>query len=165
MNTFELAQLNIAVIKAPLDSPRMADFVNNLAPINALADGSPGFVWRLQSDEGNATTYRIFDDKTLVNLSVWEDIESLRRYVYSSEHADYMRRRREWFEPMKESYMVLWWVPRGHRPTIDEAAEKLDRLRHDGPSAEAFTFRNVFYPPNYESSGSGDKSLATRQVN
>lgn len=149
MAAYELAQLNIGVIKGPMDSPLMADFAGNLDRINAVAEASPGFVWRLQTDEGDATAIRPFDDNEnmLVNMSVWRDVASLNTYVYSSAHVELMRRRREWFEPMREAFAVLWWVPRGHRPSVEEAIARLDTLRANGPTAEAFTFRAAFAPP------------------
>src|SRR5262245_27632758 len=145
---FQLAQLNIAVMKAPLESPAMADFVANLDRINALAEAAPGFVWRLQTEEGDATAMRPLGDNVLVNMSVWQDVASLNRYVYKSAHLEVMRRRKEWFERMVEAYLVLWWIPRGHRPTIDEASARLELLRKDGPGARAFNFRNAFPPPD-----------------
>lgn len=148
MATYELAQLNIAIMIEPLESPRMADFVANLDRINALAEAAEGFVWRLQTDDGNATDVRPLGEHTLVNVSVWHDVAALNRYVYGSAHVEIMRRRREWFERMKDSHMVLWWVPRGHRPTIEEAITRLDRLRVQGPGPEAFTFRQAFPPPD-----------------
>ena len=147
MSGFELAQLNIAVMKAPLESPLMSDFVANLDRINALAESSDGFVWRLQTDEGNATALRPLGENTLVNLSVWRDVDALQNYAYKSAHADIMRRRKEWFERMAEAYLVLWWVPEGHRPDVAEATMRLELLRRIGPSAEAFTFRQPFLPP------------------
>ena len=149
MSAYELAQLNIGVIKGAMDSPVMADFVANLDRINALAERSPGFVWRLQTDAGNATAIRPFeDDKVAVNMSVWRDVESLNKYVYSSAHVEIMRRRREWFERMSEAFLVLWWVPKGYRPTIAEAIVKLELLRAKGSTSEAFTFRQAFPPPD-----------------
>ncbi len=148
MSAYELAQLNIAIMKEPLDSPGMADFVANLDRINALAEESPGFVWRLQTEEGDATTLRPLGEDTLVNMSVWRDVESLNTYVYQSGHAEIMRRRKEWFDKMREAFVVLWWVPKGHRPTIQEAIEKLETLRAKGPTEEAFTFRQAFPPPD-----------------
>ncbi len=148
MSGYELAQLNIGIIRGPMDSPIMADFAANLARVNALAERSPGFVWRLQTDEGDATAIRAFEDPNLLlNMSVWRDLESLRTYVYASPHVEIMRRRREWFEPMRDAQLVLWWVPNSHRPTIAEALAKLDALRAKGPTAEAFTFRNAYRPP------------------
>jgi Domain of unknown function (DUF3291) len=145
MAKYELAQLNIGMIKGPMDSPVMAEFAANLVRINALADGSPGFVWRLQTEAGDATAIRPFsDDNILVNMSVWRDLESLNNYVYRSAHADILRRRRQWFERMQEAFMVLWWVPIGHRPSLEEAMTKLTTLRSRGPTADAFTFRQAF---------------------
>jgi hypothetical protein len=149
MSQFELAQLNIGIIKGPMDSPVMAQFVANLEQINALADRSPGFVWRLQTADGDATAIRPFEQENmLLNMSTWQDVESLNQYVYSSAHAAVMRRRREWFERMQESYLALWWVPKGHRPSVTEAIAKLEVLRSKGPSPEAFTFRQAFPPPD-----------------
>jgi hypothetical protein len=148
MSRFEIAQLNIATMKEPLESPGMADFVANLDRVNALADGSPGFVWRLQTAEGDATALRPLGDSTLVNMSVWRDIESLNSFVYRSAHSEIMRRRREWFDRMREAYLVLWWVPAGHRPTVTEAIGRLEVLHAKGPTAEAFTFGNAFPPPD-----------------
>jgi hypothetical protein len=148
MSGHELAQLNIGVIRGPMDSPVMAEFAANLERINAVADAAPGFVWRLQTEEGDATAIRAFDDENmLVNMSVWKDIESLRRYVYHSAHVEVMRRRREWFQPMSEAFLVLWWVPRGHRPSITEAIARLERLRAHGPGPDAFNFRHPFPQP------------------
>ena len=141
MPNHELAQLNIARLAAPLESPQLKDFVDNLDRINALAEGSPGFVWRFQDYAGNATSARPFGEEYLVNLTVWTDIESLHRYVYRSAHAEIMARRKEWFQPMREAWTVLWWVPAGHRPGFTEAYEKLQQLRANGPTADAFTFK------------------------
>jgi hypothetical protein len=149
LSAYELAQLNIGVIKGPMDSPVMADFAANLERINAVADASPGFVWRLQTEAGDATAIRPFDDPNLlVNMSVWRDVASLNTYVYSSAHVEIMRRRREYFERMDAAFLVLWWVPRGHRPTVDEAMARLEMLRAQGPGAMAFTFRHAFPPPD-----------------
>jgi len=148
MSAYELAQLNIAIMKEPLESPGMADFVANLDRINALAEASPGFVWRLQTEEGDATAMRPLGEQTLVNMSVWRDVESLDKYVYGSAHVEIMRRRKEWFERMQEAYVVLWWVREGHRPTIPEAVARLELLRKKGPTEEAFTFRQAFLPPD-----------------
>lgn len=148
MSRYELAQLNIAMMKEPLESPAMADFVANLDRINALAENSPGFVWRLQTYEGDATSLRPLGPYTLVNMSVWRDFESLNTYVYQSAHVDVMRRRNEWFYRMQEAYVVLWWVPKGHRPDIEEAVEMLEQLRAKGPTADAFTFRHSFPAPD-----------------
>ena len=148
MSNHELAQLNIARLAAPLESPQLQDFVDNLDRINALAEESPGFVWRFQDDAGNATSARPFGEEYLVNLTVWTDVESLHRYVYRSAHAQIMARRREWFDTMREAYTVLWWVRAGHRPDFAEAHEKLQLLRSKGPTADAFTFKKPFPRPD-----------------
>lgn len=153
MAGYELAQLNTAVMKEPLESPAMADFVANLDRINALAERSPGFIWRLQTDEGNATALRPLGEDTIVNMSVWRDLEALSDYVYKSAHVEIMRRRREWFERMRTAYVVLWWVPRDHRPGIEEAVDRLDALRRDGPTPAAFDFRRTFGAPDALASG------------
>jgi len=142
-----LAQVNIAVPLEPIESPLLADFMAALDPINAIADRSPGFVWRLQTEEGNATSLRAYDDdRIMVNMSVWESIEALRAFVYSTDHVGVMRRRRGWFERMGEAFLALWWVPVGHIPTVKEAEERLDHLRDRGPPPHAFTFRQHFEP-------------------
>ncbi len=146
---FHLAQLNIARALAPLDDPTLADFVAALDRINALAEASPGFVWRLQDESGNATEIRAFDDpQVIVNLSVWESVEALFDYVYKSGHAGVMARRRDWFEKSGGSHVVLWWVPAGHRPGVFEARERLARLEKEGPGPEAFTFGRRFPAPD-----------------
>lgn len=152
MAAFHLAQLNIAVAKEPLTAPGMADFVHNLDRINALAESAPGFIWRLQNEGGNATSLRPFDADTLVNMSVWQDLQSLRAYVYASAHMDFVRRRQEWFQRVREAVVVLWWVPAGHQPSVQEAVLKLEQLRASGPTADAFTFGTPFRPPDGDGS-------------
>ena len=148
MPRYHLAQLNIARLLAPVDSPLLAEFVARLDDINALADAAPGFVWRFQTEDGDATALRPYDDdQIIVNYSVWESPEALRDYVFTGGHAEVMRRRREWFSRMAEAYVVLWWIPAGHRPTMAEASEKLERLRQAGPTPEAFPFKRIFPPP------------------
>ncbi len=147
MKTLQIAQVNIARMRAALEDPVMAGFVARLAEINALADGSPGFVWRLQTPEGNATYLRPYDDdRILFNLSVWKTVEDLRTYVYRTAHAELLRQRDDWFEKFGAPVVTLWWVPAGHRPSIDEAKKRLARLQETGPTAFAFTFRNLFPP-------------------
>lgn len=144
---FHLAQVNIARLRAPLDDPVVAGFVARLAEINALADHSPGFIWRLQTEVGNATYLRPYDDdRILFNLSLWESIEQLQAYVYRSAHREVMRQRREWFEKFEGMYLALWWVEAGHVPTIAEAKQRLEHLQEHGERAEAFTFRRTFPP-------------------
>jgi hypothetical protein len=146
MAPYELAQVNVARLRAPLDSPQLADFVGALDRINAVADGSPGFVWRLQDEAGNATALHPMGEEFIFNMSVWQDPQSLQAFVYRSDHVGVMRRRREWFEKM-DVFIVLWWVPRGHRPVPEEGIERLNLLRSRGPSADAFTFGNPFPAP------------------
>jgi heme-degrading monooxygenase HmoA len=150
MSNFELAQLNIAYLKAPIDSPILADFVANLDRINLLADASDGFRWRLKTDEGNATSLRPFGDDVLVNMSVWRDLDALRNYVHHPAHAEIMKRRREWFAQAPQAYAVLWWVPSGHRPSLSEAADRLGQLRQQGPSSTAFSFGKNFRAPDVD---------------
>lgn len=149
MSTFHLAQINIVCMKAPLDDPLMAGFVNQLDAINAVADQSPGFVWRLQDEAGDATSIRVFDDdRILVNMSVWESVEALRAYVYQSEHLGVLRDRKQWFELLDGPYMALWWIPAGAISTPEEGKQRLERLDRDGPTSAAFTFRHLYPPPD-----------------
>ncbi|HEY7475186.1 MAG TPA: DUF3291 domain-containing protein [Vicinamibacterales bacterium] len=146
-SAFHLAQVNIARLLAPLTDPGMADFVANLPQINAIADRSPGFVWRFQTEEGDATAIRPYeDDRIVINFSVWEDLASLQNFVYRGAHSEIMKRRREWFARMADAYIALWWVPAGHRPTLEEAVERMEHLKAHGPSPHAFTLRE-FHPP------------------
>jgi hypothetical protein len=148
MSKFELAQMNIAVMKAPLESPLLADFVANLDPVNALAEQTPGYVWRLQSEEGDATALRPFGEDTIVNMSVWRDLEALKGFMANPTHLQVMRRRGEWFERMEAAYAVLWWVPAGHRPTPEEGKARLDYLRRHGSTPHAFSFRESHAAPD-----------------
>jgi hypothetical protein len=145
MTGFHLAQVNVARLAAPLDSPQLADFVASLEPLNAIADTSDGFVWRLQTDAGDATALRIFDDDwIIVNMSVWESLEALRDYVYRSPHAAVLRRRQEWFEQMVEAHLALWWIEAGSLPTVSDAEERLLTLRAEGPTPHAFTLKEPY---------------------
>ena len=153
MSNWQLAQLNVAALKAPLDSPELKDFVDNLDRINELAESSPGFAWRLKGDGNDATSLRPLGDNVLVNMSVWRDVEALKNYVYQTAHAQIMRRRREWFTRMAEAYLVLWWVPAGHQPTVAEAVARLKLLREKGPTPEAFTFGEAFTAPDANNAG------------
>jgi Domain of unknown function (DUF3291) len=164
MSQYQLAQLNVAVMKEPLTSPIMVDFVANLDRINALAESSPGFLWRLKGDGADATSLRPMGEDTIVNMSVWRDVASLHQYVYRSGHIEVMRRRKEWFAHMAEAYAVLWWVRKGHHPTVIEAIERLDLLRKNGPTPEAFTFRHAFPAPELQAQPAlefGDECPAT----
>lgn len=150
MTAYDLAQLNIARPLAPLTDASMADFVAGLPVLNAMADSAPGFVWRLQEEGGtDATGLRPFGPDIMVNMSVWTSVEALRAYAYRTAHLDWLRRRREWFtHEGLEPYQVLWWVPAGEIPTVDDAWARLQRLRLKGSSPEAFTFREPFPPPH-----------------
>ena len=142
-----LAQLNVGRLLAPVESPVIAGFVAQLEPINALADADPGMVWRLQTDAGDATSIRpTEDDLFLINMSVWKSLQALRAFTYTTAHVHVLRERRSWFERLAEAHLVLWWVPAGHIPTIDDALDRLERLRRDGPTPAAFTFRTPFEP-------------------
>jgi heme-degrading monooxygenase HmoA len=156
---FVLAQVNIGRLRAPLDSPQLAGFMAALDPVNALADAAPGFIWRLQTEDGNATAVRAFEwdqagsEGVIMNMSVWESVEALAAFVYSQQHRQVLRRRREWFERMEEAYLALWWIPRGQVPTTGDAEHRIRHLRVHGPTARAFTLRVHFPPP-----GNGETS-------
>jgi len=142
-----IVQANIAQMRAPLDDPMMAGFNERLEPLNALADESPGFVWRLQTEEGDATEIDVFGDElVLFNMSVWESIDALESYVYNSNHVNAVQKRAEWFERPTKSPFVLWWIKAGEIPTIEEGKARLEKLWSDGPTADAFTFRHRFDP-------------------
>jgi Domain of unknown function (DUF3291) len=145
---YQLAQVNIGRIRGPMDSEVMAEFAAALDPVNAIADAAPGFVWRLQDDDGNATSIHVFDDdRMLINMSVWASLDALADFVMRTEHRDYLRRRREWFERIEQPFVALWWVPAGHLPTPAEAKERVDHLAEHGPTPHAFSFRQAFPPP------------------
>jgi Domain of unknown function (DUF3291) len=146
---YHLAQLNVGLVRASTDSPELADFMAGIAPVNAIADADPGMVWRLQDGDGpGATALRPRGPDLMVNMSVWRSLEALRDFVYrNGPHLDFMRRRRDWFHRMTDEYLVLWWVPAGHVPDLDEAFSRLDLLRNNGPSALAFTFREPYAAP------------------
>jgi hypothetical protein len=155
-----IAQVNIARAKAALDTPLLAEFMAALEPVNALADSAPGFVWRLQDEGGDATSIRAFpDDLMIVNMSVWESIEALWEFVYGGGHLEVMRRRREWFSRI-EGHQVLWWVPAGHVPTVEEAKERLDLIADHGPTPEAFTFKRRFSAPGVAKAAVEEPELA-----
>lgn len=151
--THHLAQVNVARLREPIEHPLLADFVGQLDAVNALADDAPGFVWRLETDEGNATSIQAFEEDVaegagmIVNLSVWTDIERLKDFVYGVQHASVMRRRREWFHPMAEAYAACWWVPIGEVPTTDDAEDRVKHLREHGPTDYAFTLKRSFPAP------------------
>ena len=160
MNGFEIAQLNIGRAVAPLEDAVMADFMNWLDDINALAERSPGFVWRLQGDNGNNTSLKVSDDpRFIVNLSVWSSIDALYEFTYRSDHRTVFKRSHEWFERMGRPNTVLWWQPACTVPSVDEALDRLDRLTRLGPSPEAFTFKEHFPPPD-----AGDLKLSAARA-
>ncbi|WP_020559490.1 DUF3291 domain-containing protein [Thiofilum flexile] len=141
---YQLAQLNIATLLAPLDSPQLADFVANLDRINTLAESSEGFVWRLIEDCRDPKLPHPFSDDVIVNISVWRDLEALKQFAFKSAHAEIMWRRREWFAKMASAYSVLWWIPAGHQPSLTESAERLAHLEKQGATEYAFTFAKPF---------------------
>ena len=148
MSKHHIAQINIARMIAPIDDPIMEAFVAQLPSINALADESPGFVWRLQTEEGDATGLKVYDDEmVIVNMSVWENVETLREYAYRSSHTGVMKYRTKWFKKFDGPYMALWWIPAGHLPSPQEGMERLEYLRTNGNSPYAFSFKNVFPEP------------------
>ncbi|EPD55300.1 DUF3291 domain-containing protein [Streptomyces sp. HGB0020] len=144
-HAYELAQVNIARLKAPLDAPQLKDFVAALDPVNADADAADGFVWRLQGDGGDATDVAVFgDDWLIINMSVWRDANALTAFMYQGRHREMLARRREWFERIEQAMVAMWWVPAGHRPTVAEAEARLLHLRANGPTPYAFTLRTSF---------------------
>lgn len=153
MTGWHLAQLNVAQLKAPIEHPDSAGFADNLDPVNAEAEAAPGFVWRLQDENGNATSFaRDGNPLRILNLSVWESVDAFKSFTYGGDHVGFMRRRLEWFEPRDSPHLVMWWIPAGHEPTVEEAEARLARLQSDGPSREAFTFMLTFPPPDQPSS-------------
>jgi len=160
MTRFDIAQLNVGRAVAPLDSAVMADFMNWLDEINALAERSPGFVWRLQGDNGNNTDLKVSDDPLfIVNLSVWSSIDALYEFTYRTDHKAVFKRRHEWFERLGRPNTVLWWQLAGTVPTAEEALARLDRLTQNGPTPDAFTFKEHFPPPN-----AGDEAIPARRT-
>jgi hypothetical protein len=145
---FHLAQINIGRLVAPMDDPRVAGFVAALDPVNALADASPGFVWRLQSAAGNAMDIAYNDDPSIiVNMSVWESVEALRAFTYQSHHLQVFRKRAQWFVKSHVPTYCLWWVPSGHIPTVVEGRERLELYQQRGPTPAAFWFQHLFPAP------------------
>ncbi len=151
---YQIAQVNVGRLLAPRDSPQLAGFFAALDPVNAAADRAPGFVWRLQTEEGNATAITAFEwDRgdshgVLINMSVWNSVKELAAFVYGELHRSVLLQRRTWFQTVAEPTTCLWWVPAGHRPSTDEAEERVLLLRAHGPTPAAFTFRHSFGPPD-----------------
>lgn len=149
MQKKQLAQINIARMQAPLDDPLMKEFVDFLAPINQLAEESPGFVWRLKDKDGGSSTnieLPIKDEMVIINMSVWEDLESLKSYVYQTVHSYFVRSSKRWFDKMEKPHMALWWIKVGHEPTVEEALERLAMLEKKGVGPDAFLFGKAFGP-------------------
>lgn len=142
-----IAEINVAKLLHPLDHPRVADFVNNLDAVNALAEASEGFVWRLKDESGNATQIAAYDDPLIiVNMSVWTSTEALYEFAYRTMHRRFVQRRKEWFGLFGGAYLALWWVEEGHRPDVAEGRRRLAHLERFGPTAYAFNFRKLFPP-------------------
>jgi hypothetical protein len=140
-----LAQINVGRLLYPITDPRIADFVNNLDAINALAEASPGFVWRLKDENNNATSITAYEDPSiLMNMSVWTSPEVLYDYVYKTMHRRFVQRRKEWFQLFGAQYIALWWVEVGHVPAPNEGQRRLAHLERYGPTQHAFTFRKLF---------------------
>jgi Domain of unknown function (DUF3291) len=143
-HNWNLAQANIGRLRAPLDDPSMAGFAENLVRINQLGWKQRGF-WQHLTEDGNSTRFHVFDDPNIImNMTVWESFEALHTFIYRSEHAEFIKRRRNWFEPMEGPTMVLWWIPTGHEPTPQEAKNRLALLAERGPTPLAFTFVKSF---------------------
>ena len=148
MSDFYLAQINVGHLVAPLNSDQLTGFTSALNSINTLADQSPGFVWRLQSEGGDATSIQVFDDElVIINMSIWESVESLKNFTYNSSHGQMIKRRQEWFEKFITSHLALWWIERGQFPTPEEGRQRLELLDTNGPTEYAFTFRKLFDKP------------------
>ena len=146
---YQLAQVNIGIAKGEMDSEVMKVFADNLEPINAIAEASVGFVWRLKDDGGNATDIVFSDNPNeLVNMSVWESVDDLKHFMFKTHHIDFLKRKKEWFETPSQATYVLWWIPAGHLPIIEEAKQKLTLIRKYGETAEAFSFKKVFASPS-----------------
>jgi len=148
MSAWHVAQMNVGTVLHPLDDPRIAEFMGLLDQVNAMADASPGFVWRLQSAQGNATDIQVNDDpRFIVNMSVWQSVEALFDFVYRSSHRSVMAKRRNWFARPDRAYQLLWWIPAGSTPSIEQGLERLGWLDRNGASPYAFDFRNKFAAP------------------
>ncbi len=146
-SSYHLAEFNFAKAIAPMDDPRLADFVAGSPSVNLTADQSPGFIWRYQPEGVESFNIRPFEDQSIyITLSVWESVEAFKNFVFRSQHATYLKRRKEWFSPL-DPHLVLWWIPKGHIPTVEEAKERLLLLQKHGPNMDAFDFSKLFSPP------------------
>lgn len=140
-----LAQLNVAKAKYDMEAEQMKPFVDNLDPVNELAEASEGFIWRLQDESGDATSIQAYDDpRMIVNMSVWASVSNLKDFMFRTHHIDFLKRKKEWFEPLSEDSYVLWWIPKGTTPTVEEAIDRLQHLKENGDSPYAFTFKSNF---------------------
>lgn len=158
---YHIAQVNMAYALAPLGDPRLAAFSAQLDQIYALAEASPGFIWRLKAEDFSSSSPDLpTDERLFATISVWSTIEALRAFTYQGEHVQVMRRRREWFVPLKGAYIALWWVPAGHTPDLAEVKERMDYLRLHGPTPFAFSFNQSFPAPAME----GDKAESVGRV-
>jgi hypothetical protein len=150
MGDLHVAQLNIARLHHPLDSEQTAEFNAAIGPINALAEATPGFVWRLVDDDGQSSSHVPLpgedDALTIVNMSVWENLDSLEHFMYRSGHAAYLRRRREWFERSDQATSVCWWIPAGEIPDLADAHRRLLHLREHGPTATGWPVNSPVPP-------------------
>lgn len=147
---YHIAQLNLAKAKYPLDDPRMKGFVDLLETVNKEGENSPGFIWILKDETGTAVNFNLFNDPSLlINLTVWENLEELKAFIYNGNHAKAFMQRRDWFEPLGKEHLALWWVPEGHIPTLEEAKQKMEKLWAEGPSAEVFTFKKIVTPVDH----------------
>ena len=165
MTRWRIAQVNVAKLIAPLDDPRIDDFRSALERINRLGEAQPGFIWRAQGAGFDATDCRVFDDPDiLINATVWETIEHLAAFAYRTEHRAFVRRRLEWFEPPKEAFQAIWWVPDGHIPSLDECVERLTHIRVHGPTPFAFDFRTRFPPPSEASDPVSEEVAPMRAI-
>lgn len=145
-----LAQLNIAKAKYSLEAPEIKEFIDNLEPVNKLAESSSGFIWRLKDESGDATDIQAFSDpEIIVNMSVWDSVDALKNFMFRTHHRDFLRRKKEWFHNIPEESYVLWWIPVGHTPTVEEAVEKLEYLRSNGDTPNAFSFKSNFSVAEY----------------
>ncbi len=152
MATFHLTQVNIAKAKGSMDSPVMKGFVDQLDYINQLAENSPGFVWRLQTEEGDATDISAFEDELIIiNMSVWQTYDDLKQYVYSGEHLSALKQKKDWFDKLEGSHLALWWIPAGSIPTVEDAKQALALLDTQGPTEKSFTFAWPFPAPELQS--------------
>jgi hypothetical protein len=148
-STWQLAQINVAkMIGDNIDHPTMKNFVAQLDEVNSLAEGSPGFVWRLKDDKNNATNFNPYNDgRIIVNLSVWEALDDLLNFVYHGRHAEVLRSRRDWFVNFGRPFTAMWYIPAGHIPTVEEAMHRLEMLQLNGPTSFAFDFKTKFPKP------------------